>query len=211
MEGNWATSVMRILDQITKLILINVLWILFTLIGLGIFGLMPATASVNYFMRKSLQGEELTKIMSQFWRVYKESFISSNIFGFIFSLIAIILYLDYQILLGTNAILGKIFLSLIILLIIIYLAMLVNFFPIYIKYDMRMIDFIKTSLLTAMLHPFSTLAMFLWLFIVIYICLRFTVLLPLLSIVLLFLGLNWIYIKYIEPKKLHRNLSKKVK
>lgn len=211
MEGNWASSVMKILDQITKLVFINLLWVLFTLIGLGIFGLMPATASVNYFIRRSLQEKELSNIMSHFWRVYKESFISSNILGFLFAVVATVLYLDYRILLGTNAALGKFFLSFIILLMIIFLAVIVNFFPIYSKYDMRIIDYLKTSLLTAMIHPFATMAMFLWLFIVVYLCLRFSVLLPLLSIVLLFLGFNWIHIKYIEPKKLHKNLSKQIR
>src|SRR5690625_6844483 len=73
MEGNWAVSVMEMLDKITKLVFINLLWTLFTLLGLGVFGLFPATASVNALVRKLFKNEDLTNVFSDFWRYYKAS------------------------------------------------------------------------------------------------------------------------------------------
>lgn len=208
MEGNWAASVMEILDKITKLIYINLLWFLFTLIGLGIFGLMPSTASVNLLVRKYLRREEYTNIFVEFWNCYKKSFISSNIIGLIFYVIAFILYLDFHILLGTNSVIGKVLLALTLMFGLIFVGVLLNFFPIYSKYHMKVFDYLKLSLVIALSNPLITLLMTLWVIIIIIICLKWSVVLPLLSVVLVAMGVNGLSMKKIETKHLFDKLSR---
>lgn len=209
MEGNWAVSVMEMLDKITKLVFINLLWILFTLLGLGVFGLFPATASVNALVRKLFKNEDLTNVFSDFWRYYKASFKSVNLVGIIFMIIAIILYIDIRILFGTDLMIGKVLLTLLIMLSYILVATVLNFLPIYAKYQMKTIDYLKLSLVTAMTSPLTTLLMVFWLVIVGIICIGFTVVIPLLSIVLVSIGINWISIKKVETKTLFSQLPKK--
>lgn len=209
MEGNWAVSVMNMLDKITKLVFINLLWILFTLLGLGVFGLFPATASVNALVRKLIKNEELSNVFSHFWRYYRTSFKSANLVGITFLIIAFILYIDIRILFGTDLMLGKILLALLMMLSYILVATVLNFLPIYAKYQMKTIDYLKLSLVTAMTNPLTTLLMVFWLVIVGIICIGFTVVIPLLSIVLVSIGINWISIKKIETKTLFNHLPKK--
>ena len=111
MEGNWAASAMDMLDKFIKLIYLNILWILFFVLGLGIFGFMPATASVTSILRKWMNKEEIPSLIKEFWKQYKESFLTSNIIGIVFFVIGYILYLDVSILIGTESTVGKILLS----------------------------------------------------------------------------------------------------
>src|SRR5699024_998860 len=189
MEGNWAASVMDMLDKFIKLIYLNILWILFFIVGIGIFGFMPATASVTSILRKWMNKEELPSLTKEFWKQYKEGFITSNIIGLVFLVIGYILYLDVSILIGTESTIGKILLSLTFMLIYIYFVILLNFFPLYSRLEMSIANYLKLSLTIGMSHPLTTLLMILWLIIVGILCFSYTVLLPLFSVVLLCFGL----------------------
>lgn len=202
MEGNWAFSIMNILDRIVKLIVLNVLWILFTVLGLGIFSFMPATASVYLVIRKWMHGEELGNTFVEFWKHFKTSFVKVNLVGSIFLVIGLFLYVDVQILIGTELLVGKIMLALVMMLWIIYFATLLHFFPLFARYEMKVFDYIKLSLVMGMSNPLITLLMVLWLFVVVVLAMQYTVIIPLLFISLICLGINWISIKRLEKKEI---------
>ncbi|WP_186578114.1 YesL family protein [Aquibacillus kalidii] len=202
MDGNWAVGIMNMIDKIVKLVYINVLWIVFTVLGLIVFGLMPATASVNALIRDLLSGKEVTNIFSEFWVQYKTSFIKSNLVGIVFIIIAIFLYVDIRILLGTDSIVGKMILAVLFMISYIFFATLLHFFPIFNRYEMKTFNYLKLSITLAMSHPFTTILMVLWLFVVGVLSLKYTVIIPLLFISLISIGSNWLSMKRIEKKNL---------
>ncbi|MBO1911160.1 DUF624 domain-containing protein, partial [Microvirga sp. 3-52] len=63
---NWE-SFNNIAHRMIELIYINILWILFTILGLGIFGIFPATVSMFTIVRKIIVKEEKFKIFNTFW------------------------------------------------------------------------------------------------------------------------------------------------
>lgn len=203
MENNWAGYIMNLLDEIAKLILVNILWLLFTLLGLVLFGIMPATAAAFLIIRRRMQGKEIQNTFKEFSTIYKESFLSSNLVGFIFILMGGFLYFDINILIGTESLIGKIILAFISMICIIYVAVLVNLFPIYSRYKMSVFNYIKLSLVIGLSNPIATLLMTLWLLIVALISMRYTVLIPLLLISLISIGINWVSMKMIEKKELY--------
>ncbi|MDL4839026.1 YesL family protein [Aquibacillus rhizosphaerae] len=200
MEGNWAVTIMNMIDKITKLIYINVLWVFFVLIGLGLFGFMPATATVNILVRKLMMGEELSGVFKRFWTVYKESFVSSNLVGLLFLIIGIFLYVDINILLGTQSVIGKVVLSLLFMILIMFTATVLHFFPIYARFEMKTFNYIKLSFVIAMSQPITTILMVLWLLVVGILSVQYTVMLPLLFVTMISIGINWLSIKRIEKK-----------
>lgn len=46
----------------------------FTLLGLGVFGIMPATAALFAVMRKWIQGQDNVPVLKTFWQEYKGEF-----------------------------------------------------------------------------------------------------------------------------------------
>lgn len=205
-EENWASSVMGILDKIIKLIYINLLWFVFTIAGLGIFGIMPSTAAVFSITRKMIKGEEISNVFSDFWKVFKQSFVICNLVGVLFFTIGVFLYIDMRIVKISPVPTGKIFLILLSIIFILFFSVLLNFFPIYTRLEMKVIHYLKLSLVLGLGSPLTTLAMTIWVLVVYILCIHFTVLIPLLSISLLCLGINWLSIKTIEKKLFSTNM-----
>src|SRR5690606_14573692 len=82
--------------KLLKVAYINVLWILFSIVGLGIFGLFPATTAMYAVTRKLIIGESNFNIFSVFWGYFKKDFLKANGFGLIIVITAFILYFDFM-------------------------------------------------------------------------------------------------------------------
>ncbi len=129
-----------------KVAYLNILWISFTLVGLGLFGLFPSTGAMYTIVQKWLRKEPVEKIFHTFWNTYKKEFISLNKYGLFFILTAYILVFDFLFILK-NAdklqwlypVIGFITIS--------YIVTLLYFFPIYTQFDMKFFQYIKQSFL----------------------------------------------------------------
>ncbi|MEL3970864.1 DUF624 domain-containing protein [Rossellomorea oryzaecorticis] len=135
-----------------KLAYLNLLWMLFTFIGLLIFGFFPATTAMFTIVRKWLLREENLSVFPEFWRTYKKEFLRSNGYGLIFMVIGYILYYDFTFI-GLNS--GKLtFLVPVLLLILIwYIITLLFFFPVYVHFDLPFFKTLKQTLLLALTSP----------------------------------------------------------
>lgn len=91
-----SSGIMKLLDWIAKLALLNVLWILFTLLGGVLLGIGPATYSVYSLIRKKLRMGDIAKIVSSFYEEWKKSFAVGNKLFAIIGGVAFFLYVDYQ-------------------------------------------------------------------------------------------------------------------
>src|SRR4051794_15867366 len=74
-------NVYKYCDWIMKFGYLNLLWMLFTLTGLIIFGFMPATISLFTITRAWIRGNTDIPIWSTFLKVYKSEFVKSNKVG----------------------------------------------------------------------------------------------------------------------------------
>src|SRR5699024_10685272 len=82
---------------VTRLAYVNFLWVTFIILGLGIFGLMPATTAMFGVVRKWEMKEEI-KVFPTFWKLYKQEFVKANVMGVILFLIGYLLVMEFQIL-----------------------------------------------------------------------------------------------------------------
>jgi uncharacterized membrane protein YesL len=149
--GGW-DKFNTIVYSVLKLAYLNLLWILFTFIGLLIFGFFPATTAMFTVVRKWLLREETVSVFSTFWRTYKKDFLRSNGYGLIFMVIGFILFYDFHFI-GLNS--GKLtfLLPVLVLILIWYIITLLFFFPVYVHFDLPFFKTLKQTLLIALTSP----------------------------------------------------------
>ncbi|WPZ16917.1 YesL family protein [Geobacillus subterraneus] len=151
----------RVCEWITRLAYINILWVLFTLTGLIIFGLAPATVALFTVVRKWLVfRDDDISVFKTFFQTYKKEFLRANRIGIVFMAIAYILYIDLLYVAHVPSSLQLPFLAVLLAIFIFYAVTLLYAFPIYVHYELTFWQYMKYSFLIGMASPFMTLVMF---------------------------------------------------
>lgn len=139
-------GILKIPEWIVKFAYINILWILFTLLGGIILGLFPATTAMFAVSRRWLLGETDIPLFKTFWNFYREDFLKSNLLGLILTMIGLALYMDYQLLYPVeNAALRwlhYLFLSFTSL----FLLTLLYTFPVFVHYQLKVLQMIVCNI-----------------------------------------------------------------
>ncbi|MFD2656999.1 YesL family protein [Gracilibacillus thailandensis] len=151
-------------EWISKVAYLNLLWIGFTLFGLVIVGLFPSTAATFSIVRKWVSGNTDIPLFKTFWKAYRQSLRQANILGYIIAIMGYILYLDFLfVTLVENDYLMLLtipflFISIFLLLTSFYV------FPVYVHYDMKLLQVLKSSFFIMVLNPIPTAVMVLGVF-----------------------------------------------
>src|SRR5690625_57783 len=143
----------------TRLAYLNILWIAFTILGLGIFGIFPATVAMFAVTRKWVHKETDIPIFKTFWESYKKEFIQANILGIILFLIAYLLVIQFNILYHQESLMYKLASFSIVALMILYAIIITYFFPIFVHFDLRTFDYIKWPFIIGIVHPILTIVL----------------------------------------------------
>ncbi|NYE03473.1 putative membrane protein YesL [Bacillus niacini] len=160
-------------DLLAKAMYLHFLWVVFTLAGLVIVGVMPATASVFSVIRKWLMKENDVPIFRTFINSYKSFFIETNLLGLIYFSIGLFLYFDLRI---VNA---ELHMDLIRIFVFIagflYLSMCLFLLPVYVHLNLSKLNYIKQSFLIVFARPLETFLMLVSLVVSYYFFLYFPV------------------------------------
>ncbi|UOE95405.1 YesL family protein [Alkalihalobacillus sp. LMS39] len=147
----------QLCEWIVRLAYLNLLWVFFSLLGLVIFGVMPATVATYTVIRKWLRGEVDIPILSTFFQTVKQEFLKANAFGFVLGTIAFIIYFDFVLLQQVQgAIQSFIFASLLILVLLVSI-MGVFLFPVYVHYKFSFFRYFQKAVLFGFISPLYTL------------------------------------------------------
>lgn len=149
----------KLLEWISRLALLNLLWISFSLLGLVIFGLFPATVAMFAVVRKWMLGKEDVSIFRTFWTAYKQEFLKSNLLGLIIFAVGTVLYIDFQFVNNASSSLISVLYIPFFILTFIFICMLFYILPIFVHYDMKIRQIIKTSFFVMIMNPLSTFYM----------------------------------------------------
>jgi uncharacterized membrane protein YesL len=155
----WKGGLYRLSEWIMNLAYMNLLWIAFTLLGLIVFGLMPATVAMFAVLRKWMMGNLNLPVFQAFWKFYRKDFLKSNVTGLVLFVIGYILYIDITVFEFGQSIYGQIHQLGVFIIAIIYTIALVFFFPLYVQYDLKWFQYIKLSFLTGVSSPFRAIWM----------------------------------------------------
>lgn len=153
---------------ISRFVYVNLLWGLFTFVGLVIFGFFPATAAMFAVTRKWVMGETDVPVFKTYWKSYKTEFLKSNILGIILVVIGYILFIDIRFFQSTDiGILQILYIPLLIVTFVFSLALL-YVFPIFVHYDIKLHLVLKNSFFLMIMNPLSTMMMIAGLIIIYY-------------------------------------------
>ncbi|GIN71862.1 membrane protein [Bacillus sp. J14TS2] len=189
--------------RILNLVYVNFLWVFFTLIGLGIFGIGPSTYALVSICRQWIRGSS-PPVFHSFWKYYKEGFKESIIVSFIYGIIGFVLVVDLMYVVNWYVRVALLVIG------FIYLLSLTYIFPIMANYDWKGI-FLKMRM--SFLFGFACLQYSLVLFLVIgisyWILSRFLPgVLPFFGISFFFFTITWMAIqvfKRMEMKEPHNS------
>ncbi len=144
-------------EWIMKLAYVNLLWFFFTIAGLIVFGIMPATVSLFTIVRKWQMKETELPIWETFLSAYKKEFRKSNLLGLMLLLIGGFLILDFIFLKQIAGFIKLVLFAPLLIISGLYLITLLYIFPVYVHYDLKITDYIKNSCLVGILHLHMTL------------------------------------------------------
>ncbi len=170
MKLNW-DNFNKVAYWMLSLIYLNLLWIMFTVLGLGILGLFPSTVALFGVVRLMVmkEGQEPFKFFQSFWRIFKKDFWRANSFGLLFTFVCYFLIFDFQFVQLSNGQFNFLLPALFFILISSILTLLF-FFPVYVHFELKYFQYIKQSFLIAITSPLelfgilaSTLAMYFFL------------------------------------------------
>ncbi|WHY85675.1 DUF624 domain-containing protein [Neobacillus novalis] len=155
--GSLSSWLYRMCEWITRLVYVNLLWIGFSLLGLLLFGVGPATSSMFMIIRKWVIGQEDVKVFSSFWRAYKKDFWKANLLTLFLVAAGFLLYLDYKFIGNLEGWYTTILSGLLLLLTLLYIVTLVYIFPVFVLFQLRPLQYIKYAIHFGVSSPLSML------------------------------------------------------
>ena len=146
-------------EWVMKLAYVNILWVLFSLSGLILFGMSPASVALFTILRKWLINETDIPIFRTFLDTYKKEFIKANKIGWLMSMIGMFLYIDFKFIINMGATIQYVLSVPLLLITIIYFIPMLYIFPVYVSYELGMVQYIKNSFYIGIINMHITILM----------------------------------------------------
>ncbi|SDC24284.1 Uncharacterized membrane protein YesL [Pelagirhabdus alkalitolerans] len=166
-EGGAMQGVMSMLDWFVKLAYINILWILFSIIGLGVFGMGPATVAVFNVIRQQLKAPDNKKVFSVFYKTYRREFIKGNQLFYILLSVHLFVVVDFAVIraLPFNWIVDYVVVPALIILFLLWTLMTSFSLSIFTHYDQKIRTVLKDAFWVSGIFPLSSIGILLGLFV----------------------------------------------
>lgn len=143
---------------VSRLAALNLLWIGFTLLGLVVAGVMPATAAVFSVLRRWERGESDVGMVRRFWMAYREEFRRANVLGYLLAGLGYLLYTDYAVARSQSGMvhvaLGVLFISLSVC----YVVVVLFAFPLLVHVRLSIGGYLRWSLALGLGRPLLSVA-----------------------------------------------------
>ncbi|MFJ7936741.1 YesL family protein [Sporosarcina sp. NPDC096371] len=175
-------GIYRYCEWIMRFAYINILWILFTILGFIVFGAAPASAAMFAVSRKWVMGNHDTPIFSVFWDTYRKEFVKANLVTFFMFLIGLLLYIDIQLFQQMKNIFAYVISFILMGVLLIYFAACFYLFPLLVHYETKVFQYIKYSFLYAVSYPMHSILMIVGTVIIYFVVTTIPGLLPVLSV-----------------------------
>lgn len=141
-----------------NLIYLNLLWVVFTLVGGIVFGIFPATAALFAVVRKMILEDEDAAVLPEFIIHFKASFKTSNILGYVGSFIGLFLLIDFRIVQNiSNESVQVLLFNLIVVIGIFYLVAMHYIFPVYVHFDLKWNEYFRYACILTIARPLQTI------------------------------------------------------
>lgn len=184
-------GIYRVAEWIMRLAILNLLWLGFTIAGLIVGGLFPATQASFAITRQWIRGETELPLFKTFLSYFKKDYWKVQRLGFCLTAIGFILTVDLMFVYNhTNPYISLLSLPLL-LLSILYLLTCFYSFTVFVHYELTVGKLLKHALLHAVVRPFLSIGMLVSLTATYYLMLQFPGVLPFFGISIPIFLLMW--------------------
>jgi uncharacterized membrane protein YesL len=160
MEMNRLLSgIYNLCKWITHFAYINILWILFSLLGAIVFGVIPSTVAMFAVARKTAMGEGDIPVFKTFWSTYRKEFIKSNVLGAILVALGLLWYFDLHFFRQFHGTFFVVMNYLMMMVGIVYFILLLYIIPVYVHYDLKLFQYLTQALKIGFLKPATVVFM----------------------------------------------------
>ncbi len=150
----------RICEWIMRLATLNGLWLLGILMGLGAFGVMPATTAMFAVAREWIKSPSAdVNVWKTFRNAYQQDFLRSNTVGGLWVLLGGFLWIDFYYFHNQEAVVFQVLSVGIVLLGIFYMTAWGFLWAVLAHYDCSLKQVFQNAFVTALLHPFHSLSL----------------------------------------------------
>ena len=166
-EHNAMSGFQTIFEWVVKLAYLNILWILFSLLGLGVFGVGPATVSMFAVIRKRLRYGTDFSMTKEFVEIYQSNFWYGNRFMLVLIPAYLFVGIDFALirLLPSSFIIDKVVFLSVIMLSLLVVIVTCYVFAVYVHFDLAFWRNFKFAFMIAGISPLSTIMILLGLFV----------------------------------------------
>ncbi len=152
-------KIYQLCDWLMKLVYVNLLWIIFMMMGLFVFGFFPATTAMFAIIRKWILQDMEVPVFKTFWQQYKQDFVQANLIGLIMISIGLFLYVDLRFFQSSPHFFVHMMVFFIFTLLFIYFVVALYLFPIFVHYDLKTVEYFKYALILSIARPIQTFFM----------------------------------------------------
>lgn len=158
--GSHLNSVLfRATEWITRLVLLNMLWLAFSLLGFLVFTFFPATVAMFSTIRQWIRGGTDMPVVKTYWSYFKKDFLKAQGYGVIISLVGLMGYAHLIFMANhTEAPMLLLHIPFYMFLLFAFLTLL-YLFPVYVHYKIGFFTVIKQAFSIMIIHPLHTLSM----------------------------------------------------
>lgn len=142
---------------LSRFMYLHILWLAFTLLGLGFFGIAPATAALVAVTYKWFEDDSEIPIFKNFFSVYKQEFFKANGIGWIMFALNLFLYIDIRI--ARQLIQNYFFYFSIIFIALFLFVVFLYIFTVFARYDLKFSHYFRQAFLITIVRPFESIAM----------------------------------------------------
>lgn len=146
-------------DWCMRLAYVNLLWFVFTILGLVIFGMGPSTTAMFAVIRKwQMDGLE-TPIFKTFWHSYKTEFKKANLLFLLLFAVGYTLFFDFRFLLQMEGWQFTMLAVLVASILFVFTFTVFFIYPMFVHYNLKIAQYIKYSFLLVISHPIQIVLM----------------------------------------------------
>ncbi len=152
-------SLYTMLEWVMRFAYINLLWVLFTLAGVVVLGIYPATTAMFSIMREWLRGNSDLPVFNTFWSYYKKDFWKSNHLGIYTSIIFLLIFFDlFYIQSDASKLITWTHIP-IFACILFFIFLLFYLFPVFAHYDLKVRSIYKQAFFIMLISPIQIIMM----------------------------------------------------
>ncbi|MDO6656837.1 MULTISPECIES: YesL family protein [Bacillaceae] len=191
LNGLWG-KFYRITEWVARLVYVQCLWLVFSIVGLLVAGIFPATMGMFAVVRRWQLGETDVPVFPEFWTTYKQEFIKANLVGWLTTIVGGLLLFNLTLFRGYEGVFFLICYLFTLTIIFLYSLTALFVAPVFVQYKLSALKVIKYAAIIALSYPLHALMMGAIMIAFYYVLLLVPGLLPIFSFSWLAFLLMWV-------------------